>query len=330
LLKNIGFVLFFIVLPGLVSAQGGVKLQPAQELVKLKNVDGVLSWDLDKEIRVIFVPTCQILTEQSSHYYSMGWIDSFGTTHDKLVNWLDFTDVLENRPVQKVSCESRELRIINNLRENGAFPPSFNNRMEIDGETVHYSGEFSGTPSTQFDEDNYKILYGALALGKSSVTFKVYNANWSTTKRKYQIELVYLERLDAKHTSVIEFDSKTYNENLALSDRNKYSQVYVLAAIVFLLGFLLILFIWVKFLPLVKALLLDLLSHTNRSILKTKSFLVIIFRIIMPTKRSRVTKSKIGTYSVADELDKWIKLRNDGHVSEQEFQDAKKELLKRR
>lgn len=38
---------------------------------------------------------------------------------------------------------------------------------------------------------------------------------------------------------------------------------------------------------------------------------------------------KLKQYSVADELIKWAKLKEDGHISEDEFNDARNKLLKR-
>jgi hypothetical protein len=38
---------------------------------------------------------------------------------------------------------------------------------------------------------------------------------------------------------------------------------------------------------------------------------------------------KLRSYSVADELTKWAKLKEDGHVSEQEYDEARGQLLKR-
>ncbi len=38
---------------------------------------------------------------------------------------------------------------------------------------------------------------------------------------------------------------------------------------------------------------------------------------------------KLKQYSVADELTKWAKLKEDGHISDEEFDEARKKLLKR-
>ncbi|WP_134632657.1 SHOCT domain-containing protein [Pseudomonas aeruginosa] len=38
---------------------------------------------------------------------------------------------------------------------------------------------------------------------------------------------------------------------------------------------------------------------------------------------------KMKSFSVADELIKWAKLKEDGHISDKEFQDARKKLLQR-
>ncbi len=38
---------------------------------------------------------------------------------------------------------------------------------------------------------------------------------------------------------------------------------------------------------------------------------------------------KLKQYSVADELIKWVKLKEEGHISEDEFNDARAKLMKR-
>ena len=38
---------------------------------------------------------------------------------------------------------------------------------------------------------------------------------------------------------------------------------------------------------------------------------------------------KFKQYSVADELTKWAKLKEDGHISEEEYNEARTKLLKR-
>ena len=38
---------------------------------------------------------------------------------------------------------------------------------------------------------------------------------------------------------------------------------------------------------------------------------------------------RMKSFSVADELIKWAKLKEDGHISEQEYNDARKKLLQR-
>ena len=42
-----------------------------------------------------------------------------------------------------------------------------------------------------------------------------------------------------------------------------------------------------------------------------------------------IKNEKLKQYSVADELTKWAKLKEDGHISEEEFNDARTKLLKR-
>lgn len=41
-----------------------------------------------------------------------------------------------------------------------------------------------------------------------------------------------------------------------------------------------------------------------------------------------IKTDKLKAYSVADELQKWIQLRDEGHISEEEFQKAKEKILK--
>lgn len=48
-----------------------------------------------------------------------------------------------------------------------------------------------------------------------------------------------------------------------------------------------------------------------------------------PSEVAIIKGEKLKQYSVADELLKWAKLKEDGHISEEEFNDARAKLLKR-
>ncbi len=49
----------------------------------------------------------------------------------------------------------------------------------------------------------------------------------------------------------------------------------------------------------------------------------------MPTGVDIIKGEKQKQYSVADELLKWAKLKEDGHITDDEFNDARKKLLER-
>jgi hypothetical protein len=44
----------------------------------------------------------------------------------------------------------------------------------------------------------------------------------------------------------------------------------------------------------------------------------------------RFFQEKLKQFSVADELSKWAKLKEDGHITEEEFDEARKSLLKQK
>jgi hypothetical protein len=48
-----------------------------------------------------------------------------------------------------------------------------------------------------------------------------------------------------------------------------------------------------------------------------------------PSDVDIIKGEKLKQYSVADELIKWAKLKEDGHISEDEFNKARAKLLKR-
>lgn len=48
-----------------------------------------------------------------------------------------------------------------------------------------------------------------------------------------------------------------------------------------------------------------------------------------PSEVDVIKSEKLKQYSVADELIKWAKLKEDGHISEAEFNEARAKLLKR-
>jgi hypothetical protein len=52
-------------------------------------------------------------------------------------------------------------------------------------------------------------------------------------------------------------------------------------------------------------------------------------RPIAETDLEIIKGEKLKYYSVADELIKWAKLKEDGHISENDFNDARTKLLKR-
>lgn len=49
----------------------------------------------------------------------------------------------------------------------------------------------------------------------------------------------------------------------------------------------------------------------------------------VPSEVDIIKGEKLRQYSVADELIKWAKLKEDGHISEDEFKEARAKLLKR-
>ena len=46
------------------------------------------------------------------------------------------------------------------------------------------------------------------------------------------------------------------------------------------------------------------------------------------TEMNIIKSEKLKQFSVADELSKWAKLKEDGHITEEEFDEARKSLLK--
>ena len=49
----------------------------------------------------------------------------------------------------------------------------------------------------------------------------------------------------------------------------------------------------------------------------------------VPSELDIIKGEKLKQYSVADELTKWAKLKEDGHISDEEFNEARTKLLKR-
>ncbi len=52
--------------------------------------------------------------------------------------------------------------------------------------------------------------------------------------------------------------------------------------------------------------------------------------IVKDTEIDIIKSESLRSYSVADELTKWAKLKEDGHISEEEFKDARDKLLQRK
>lgn len=61
---------------------------------------------------------------------------------------------------------------------------------------------------------------------------------------------------------------------------------------------------------------------------KPKQNIVSEMDVLNPEKLDVIKRDKLTAYSVADELSKWAKLKEDGHITNEDFEKAKKELLK--
>jgi len=271
---------------------------------------GELHWDINSEVRLKYIPSCRI----------DGPLDSVNNSNlHHLIKSIDIFSVFDYYDNERyVICKGRGLRAIYRLREDGLFPKPYSKNISINGENIEYTYQGFSILKDSDDSENYQKIFSA-SQTKSTVTAKIlpkntYSIEGESTITGQLINISNIDESDAIQNSQLQQLVINLNKEI----RTKYKFVIMLAlALVFAILAMLLLYKF-KVHPVVKA--VSAIAFTR------------IKNVFHPLRKNGGTtniikKDSLKSYSVADELLKWAKLRDEGHISKAEFDAARKKIL---
>jgi len=229
------------------------------------------------------------------------------------------------------------IRAVYRLREDKLFPRSFSNDITINNQTVEYA-EVNGVGRNgeQYDSDNYQSMYSSLQTN-NVVTVRIHA--WDAAKRKHALESisdlhrqiygvtepepaplaeVIINTSNIAQSKVLEeYSFQVIADKLNRDIQEKYKFI-ILYDFIALLAAIASIFIYVTMVH----------AHTKKlyssAVGKVKSIRVPKVGVNI------IRKESLSSYSVSEELLRWVELKEGGHITEQEFEEARRKILDRK
>ncbi len=273
---------------------------------------GELYWDLDGEIRIKYIPICQVKEGSRSLF------------HD-FMSELDYFFILGYAYPTYVDCSERGLRAAYILREDEMFPANYKKSITINDEEINYYTHGFWPIRDNSDSSNYQHVYSAMQ-SKVPVVAAIYPGYYfkslrgtAFTQDPPELELVL-------NTSNLGEADKLSKNIAMIQSSKKNSEIYRRYWTIGLLNFVLICCFIFGFYFILRRTMRALMVTSSES-RPLKAFILRIMRKIKPSQSAIIKTDNLKTYSVADELLKWTNLRQAGIVSEEEFQEARKKIM---
>jgi len=290
---------------------------------------GELYWDISERIRIKYLASCEIYHLSYKPY-------NYESILKKFLNNVDFFNIL-SRGSMDLSCNSQGrpgLVVVNRLRSNGSI-----SHLDTDNWGQHYVVSLNGNKLhllrllKEHDNQNYQHLFAALQLNKKVIIQEVvlgsgFRENYRILRSKKQGSLIFNKLLNEKVINISEINNAEVLTKVLLQKKidedkeNKamlYESVLLYAAIVFLVSIIVLMFYLKLVHPIFKRVTFQVYCKAKELVLKKRK---------VTTNGTSVIKSdKFTSYSVADEILKWAKMRDEGIVSEEEFEKAKDDML---
>lgn len=290
---------------------------PKKSIEHFDRNTGELYWDLDGEVRLKYIPYCRAVSSDSD------------TVHELMLKLDPFSILNEWDTPYIVSCEKRGLLVTYRLREDELFPGAYSKGIAINGKTLEYYSEYNSILKHHANSDNYQKIYAALQDQKLIVA-AVYRDRYfegidpiTGNRKNPEVEVIIdassLDEADEVSANLAAIEAKQWN------DKIYHGYLVVLFLDAALLSFLVFGFFLIR-----RWILRS--SKTPFGKISTckagiKSITIDLLNIIKPKRSTIIKTDNLKSYSVADELLKWMQLKEAGIVSEEEFQEARKKIM---
>ena len=301
---------------------------------------GYLSWDISTEVSLEYTYYC---SRRQRGYSSVPEEQSIMKWHEFYKD-IDFFNVLGLEKINLLDCSGWNsylgdlgkpgIRAIYKLTSDRVFPISYRNDISINNVGILLDkGRRSGFGNTEYyrpiyfgNTENYRPIYAALATNEP-VTVRIHAQGYprGETLAEVIIDTSNIQRVEEAQRawSQVYIDER----NDEIQEKYKWVVIYNIMALLVSVAFLFVYFL--KAHQFVKRKSLAGYSRVKRKSLAGYSRVKNILNF-SSRKRNRVNiKKRDGqeSYSVADELLKWVRLKEEGHISEKEFEDARKKIL---
>ena len=283
---------------------------------------GDLYWDINSEVRLKYIPLCR-LSEYGDH--------SRDTVLHSIINKLDLFSVLGyNNSEKYINCSGRGLRLIYKLREDSLFPIDYNdnNEITINDKALNFATKRYPSLGDYYNSENYQKIYSAIQTN-ARVIVSVKSIGYSTRIKSIisgkpsillqrHISIKNIKKSDDLSKYVLQ--GSVDELNTKIKKKYKFIILYDLLLAIALIVFLILL--KARVYPLVK----NIFGFSKVLIYKLVGRVLNVINL-----DSKIIKAdKLKTYSVSDELLRWAKLKEDGHISDLEYEEARKKLLDRK
>ena len=269
---------------------------------------GKISWKIGKNITAAYSPDCQI--DSMASYDDRPW-------RNKLIIDLDFLSILDSHekaefPSPKYErflvCHQRGLVFFldNSVRDNFLL---FGGSIEVDGKTaIRYKREIYKSPLS-VDSKNASVK-----VSERDVDYYISGNEFITNT---QIDLINTPLADKVSRAIALEQIDILNADLF----KKYKIVIAYNLLVLIIGLMALFMFKKKVYPLIKSSVKDTI---NKALILIKGM-----RVKGGFESGIIKTQSFKAFSVADELIKWSKLRDDGVVTVEEYELARAKLLGR-
>jgi len=323
---------------------------------------GQLHWQLGDRIRLVLDDGCEpvrknLLVSRSSYPVNEELLPPY-LNFFKTIDLFDAIPYVYFEEDSQHSCkDQRLLRVENALRTDGFFEnPSSQYEAYV---TVEINGESLGIPKDEYGkkiyaEKNYQPIFSALTRKAPIIATYSYYEEYSRAKSRalageygpeltkfvlkrtqisiypvpiyegrYSINSSNIKEAFAIRSSYVEASIDAHNKEKAEELRSSYPGV----AVSFIMTLVALVFIAVVLRKFIPSTIRKLIAFSKNSYLAIKDN--IRRRISKPklSSSSIIKSENLKNYSVADELLKWAQLKEDGHITEEEFNEARRKIL---
>jgi hypothetical protein len=292
-----------------------------------------LYWDVNERVRFLYVPACRL----------DGVMDQIKPSFfHNVMNKINFFGVVIRGQKHIVCAHSGGIKIVD---KQGYFFSDYkkSNHLEVNGESLLLESDISSISNNhvsftlepilfnkqktewyfgKLGDGTYDYFHGSSSRNNLSTLLNARNENDEVIIKEISESPFYPYNEEVKSIKIL-FNVSGFDA--AEKARNDYVESYISVIENEIIAAYIFIFVCYFFLV---CSVVGAMYFTKIKFFPYLKQIFERFHTVENEKKSKIIKrDKLASYSVADELMKWTKLREDGHISEKQYLAAKKEIL---